>query len=55
MYFQVGFITKKNVGSIAFLGISFPSKEMMKEWKHIQEEASKRDHRRIGAVCSLCF
>lgn len=29
-------------------GISFPDPKMLKEWKHFQEEAAKRDHRKIG-------
>ncbi len=31
-------------------GISFPDSKLMKEWKHFQEEAAKRDHRKIGRV-----
>ena len=27
----------------------------MKEWKHFQEEAAKRDHRKIGRVNALVF
>ena len=30
--------------------ISFPDTKLMKEWKHFQEEAAKRDHRKIGRV-----
>lgn len=29
-------------------GISFPDPKMLKEWKHFQEEAAKRDHRKLG-------
>ena len=29
-------------------GISFPDNKLMKEWKVFQEEAAKRDHRKIG-------
>ena len=29
-------------------GISFPDKKEMAEWKTLQEEAAKRDHRKIG-------
>jgi len=36
-------------------GISFPSDKMLKEWKHIQEEAAKRDHRKIGKEQELFF
>lgn len=31
-------------------GISFPDSKQLKEWKHLQEEAAKRDHRKIGRV-----
>ncbi|CAI5732296.1 unnamed protein product [Peronospora destructor] len=31
-------------------GISFPDKSKMKEWKHFQAEAAKRDHRRLGLL-----
>lgn len=31
-------------------GISFPDPKQLKEWKHFQEEAAKRDHRKIGRV-----
>jgi len=34
-------------------GISFPDTKQMKEWQKIQQEAAKRDHRRIGRVCFL--
>ena len=30
--------------------ISFPDTKLMKEWKQFQEEAAKRDHRKIGRV-----
>lgn len=36
-------------------GISFPDKQQMKEWKHFQEEAAKRDHRRLGVSEELFF
>ncbi|XP_057300537.1 threonine--tRNA ligase 1, cytoplasmic-like isoform X2 [Hydractinia symbiolongicarpus] len=36
-------------------GISFPNDKMLKEWKHFQEEAAKRDHRRIGKEQELFF
>lgn len=36
-------------------GISFPDKHQMKEWKHFQEEAAKRDHRRLGLSEELFF
>lgn len=32
-------------------GISFPDNKLMKEWEKFQEEAAKRDHRKIGKVC----
>lgn len=31
-------------------GISFPDTKQLKEWKFQQEEAAKRDHRKIGRV-----
>lgn len=31
-------------------GISFPDPKQMKEWEKFQEEAAKRDHRKIGKV-----
>jgi len=36
-------------------GISFPDNKQMKEWKHFQEEAAKRDHRKIGVQQDLFF
>lgn len=36
-------------------GISFPDAKMMKEWRRIQEEAAKRDHRKIGRDQELYF
>jgi len=36
-------------------GISFPNDKMLKEWKHFQEEAAKRDHRKIGQEQELFF
>lgn len=35
-------------------GISFPDTKLMKDWEKFQEEAAKRDHRKIGRV-SFCF
>eukprot|EP00043_Microstomoeca_roanoka_P007812 m.75552 g.75552 ORF g.75552 m.75552 type:complete len:731 (-) comp13989_c0_seq1:47-2239(-) len=35
--------------------ISFPKKEQLKEWKHLMEEAAKRDHRKIGKDQQLFF
>jgi threonyl-tRNA synthetase len=32
-------------------GISFPDNKQLKEWITLQEEAAKRDHRKIGKVC----
>lgn len=32
-------------------GISFPDSKQLKEWEKFQEEAAKRDHRKIGKVC----
>ncbi|XP_012564686.2 threonine--tRNA ligase 1, cytoplasmic isoform X2 [Hydra vulgaris] len=36
-------------------GISFPNDKLLKEWKHFQEEAAKRDHRKIGKEQELFF
>lgn len=36
-------------------GISFPDKKLMAEWVRIQEEAAKRDHRRLGLQQELFF
>lgn len=30
--------------------MSFPEPKQLKEWEMIQEEAAKRDHRKIGRV-----
>jgi len=32
-------------------GISFSDNKQMKEWEKFQEEAARRDHRKIGRVC----
>ncbi|KAF0296217.1 Threonine--tRNA ligase, cytoplasmic [Amphibalanus amphitrite] len=31
-------------------GVSFPDTKQLKEWQHFQEEAAKRDHRKIGRL-----
>ena len=36
-------------------GISFPDKKDLKEWMKFQEEAKKRDHRKIGKEQELFF
>jgi len=36
-------------------GISFPDPKMLKEWEKIQEEAAKRDHRKLGKVFAFTF
>ncbi|KAJ8931611.1 hypothetical protein NQ314_015473 [Rhamnusium bicolor] len=36
-------------------GISFPDTKQLKEWQHLQEEAAKRDHRKIGKEQELFF
>jgi len=36
-------------------GISFPDKKQLKEWEHFQEEAAKRNHRKIGQEQELFF
>ena len=36
-------------------GISFPDTKQLKEWKIFQEEAAKRDHRKLGREQDLFF
>ncbi|KAL3313863.1 Threonine--tRNA ligase 1, cytoplasmic, partial [Cichlidogyrus casuarinus] len=36
-------------------GISFPNEKQLKEWKRLQEEAAKRDHRKLGIEQKLFF
>ena len=36
-------------------GISFPDPKQLKEWQKFQEEAAKRDHRKIGREQELFF
>lgn len=36
-------------------GVSFPEPKQLKEWETIQEEAAKRDHRKIGREQELYF
>ncbi|XP_043194710.1 threonine--tRNA ligase 1, cytoplasmic-like isoform X1 [Amphibalanus amphitrite] len=36
-------------------GVSFPDTKQLKEWQHFQEEAAKRDHRKIGREQELFF
>ena len=36
-------------------GISFPDNKQLKEWEKFQEEAAKRDHRKIGKEQELFF
>ncbi|GFV07623.1 threonine--tRNA ligase 1, cytoplasmic [Trichonephila clavipes] len=36
-------------------GISFPDSKQLKEWQKFQEEAAKRDHRKIGKEQELFF
>jgi threonyl-tRNA synthetase len=36
-------------------GISFPDPKQLKEWKFLQEEAAKRNHRKIGIEQDLFF
>ncbi|VDN07969.1 unnamed protein product [Thelazia callipaeda] len=40
---------------IRLYGISFPDSKQLKEWKKLQEEAAKRDHRKIGRDQELYF
>uniref|UniRef100_A0A7S3AP41 Probable threonine--tRNA ligase, cytoplasmic n=1 Tax=Haptolina ericina TaxID=156174 RepID=A0A7S3AP41_9EUKA len=35
--------------------VSFPDKKELAAWKHLQEEAAKRDHRKIGVEQQLLF
>lgn len=34
-------------------GMSFPDAKQLKEWQTLQEEAAKRDHRKIGVQQEL--
>ncbi|XP_070500476.1 threonine--tRNA ligase 1, cytoplasmic-like isoform X2 [Chironomus tepperi] len=36
-------------------GISFPDPKQLKEWEKLQEEAAKRDHRKVGQQQELYF
>merc|ERR1719216_448669 len=36
-------------------GVSFPDSKQLKEWKSFQEEAAKRDHRKLGKEQDLFF
>merc|ERR1712136_289105 len=36
-------------------GISFPDNKQLKEWQKFQEEAAKRDHRKLGKEQELYF
>ena len=36
-------------------GVSFPSKELMEDYKHRMEEAKRRDHRNVGVQQQLFF
>ncbi|XP_022664951.1 threonine--tRNA ligase, cytoplasmic-like isoform X2 [Varroa jacobsoni] len=36
-------------------GISFPDKKLLKEWQQFQEEAARRDHRKLGREQELFF
>ena len=36
-------------------GISFPDNKQLKEWKFVQMEAAKRDHRKLGREQELFF
>jgi threonyl-tRNA synthetase len=36
-------------------GVSFPSKEKLKEWKAFMKMAEDRDHRKIGQAQELFF
>jgi len=45
----------KNEALQRVYGISFPEPKLLKEWKTWQEEAAKRDHRKIGQEQDLFF
>merc|ERR1719337_47006 len=36
-------------------GVAFPDKKEMTKWKKFQQEAAKRDHRKVGAAQKLFF
>ena len=36
-------------------GISFPDTKQLKEWQHLQEEAAKRKHQKLGPEHDLFF
>merc|ERR1711862_790856 len=36
-------------------GVSFPDTKQLKEWRQFQEEAAKRDHRKLGKEQDLFF
>ena len=36
-------------------GVSYPSKELLDDYKHRMEEAKKRDHRNVGTQQQLFF
>lgn len=53
---QVSPVTLSSDSDVAgvqrILGVSFPGARERERWEHEQEEAKKRDHRRIGKVRS---
>lgn len=50
-YFEINvyILTQRHVG------ISFPDNKQLKEWQKFQEEAAKRDHRKLGKEQELYF
>ncbi|CAH0388747.1 unnamed protein product [Bemisia tabaci] len=48
-----GDVTAENLQRV--YGISFPDSKQLKEWERIQEEAAKRDHRKLGREQELFF
>lgn len=41
-------------GLMRLLGVAFPGEQDKQEWEKEQEEARRRDHRRIGTVSRKC-
>lgn len=41
-------------GLMRLLGVAFPGEKDKQEWEKEQEEARRRDHRRIGTVSRKC-
>uniref|UniRef100_A0A8C1JT98 threonine--tRNA ligase n=1 Tax=Cyprinus carpio TaxID=7962 RepID=A0A8C1JT98_CYPCA len=52
--FQVS-LSSKASGILRMIGVAFPGEREREEWEREQEEARKRDHRRIGKAQELFF